>query len=87
MALKNTQKPITMAEYNKKMDKIIDTDLPVHEKLIELLNEARKYRIVEANKTKHISHKGKKAKKLKIYHDITCNCYDCRAGLSLRAKD
>lgn len=24
---------------------------------------------------------------IKIYHDITCNCYDCRAGLSLRAKD
>lgn len=25
--------------------------------------------------------------KLKIYHDITCNCYDCRAGTSLKAKE
>ena len=24
---------------------------------------------------------------IKIYHDITCNCYDCRKGKSLRAKD
>lgn len=26
-------------------------------------------------------------KKLKIYHDITCDCYDCRKKLSLKAKD
>lgn len=31
--------------------------------------------------------KGKRKKKLKVYHDITCDCYDCRAGLSLRAKN
>lgn len=23
----------------------------------------------------------------KIYHDVTCNCYDCRAGISLKGKD
>jgi len=23
----------------------------------------------------------------KIYHAITCNCYDCRKGISLKAKD
>jgi hypothetical protein len=28
-----------------------------------------------------------KAVKKKIYHDISCNCYDCRAGVSLKAKD
>ena len=34
--------------------------------------------------------KGKcgKCKKVKfLYHDITCNCYDCRVGISLKAKD
>ena len=25
--------------------------------------------------------------KIKIFHDISCNCYDCRKGLSLKAKD
>jgi len=29
----------------------------------------------------------KKSKKIKIYHDIRCTCYDCRAGISLKAKD
>ena len=51
MALKYTQKPITMAEYNKRMDKIIDNQLPVHEKLIALLEEAAKYKIVPQNRT------------------------------------
>jgi hypothetical protein len=23
----------------------------------------------------------------KIWHDISCNCYDCRKGISLKAKD
>ena len=36
------QKKITMEEYNKKMDKIIKQELPVHEALISLLNEASK---------------------------------------------
>ena len=31
--------------------------------------------------------RNKESKKLKIYHDLTCNCYDCREGKSLRAKD
>lgn len=26
-------------------------------------------------------------KKKKIYHDKTCDCYDCRKGISLKAKD
>ena len=25
--------------------------------------------------------------KKKIYHDISCNCYDCRNGVSCKAKD
>ena len=25
--------------------------------------------------------------KVKIYHDVSCNCYACRAGVSLKAKD
>lgn len=57
MALKNTQIPITMTEYNKKMEKIIDMGLPVHEALVALINEASKYTI-----TKHISQKGRKVK-------------------------
>jgi len=40
-----------MKEYSKIMNKIIDSDLPVHEKLTKLLNEASKYQIVDANKT------------------------------------
>jgi len=28
-----------------------------------------------------------KIRKVKIYHDITCNCYGCRVGTTLRAKD
>lgn len=87
MALKNTQIPITMKEYNNKMDKIIDMDLPVHEKLTALLNEASKYRVVDATITRKSSKRSRCKKKLKVYHDITCNCYDCRVGLSLRAKD
>lgn len=49
MALKYTQIPISMTEYNEKMAKIIATPRPVHETLTELLNEAAKYRIVETD--------------------------------------
>lgn len=28
-----------------------------------------------------------KKKKLIVYHDIRCTCYDCRKGISHRAKD
>ena len=38
-------KPITASRYNKKMDKIIALKLPVHETLIQLLEEASKYKI------------------------------------------
>lgn len=31
----------------------------------------------------HIVHKGVR----KIYHDISCSCYDCQAGKTLKAKD
>ena len=30
---------------------------------------------------------GLKLKKQKIYHDISCDCYDCRNNTSLKAKD
>ena len=50
MKNKNNQKSITIEEYNKRMDKILGSVLPVHEKLIELLNEASKYQIVQSGK-------------------------------------
>ena len=41
-------KKVTMSEYKKKMDKILNSSLddPVDEKLMKLLDEASKYKIV-----------------------------------------
>jgi hypothetical protein len=45
-------KPITIEEYNKKMDKILKRCKgDVAKTLVKLLNEASKYHIVDANKT------------------------------------
>jgi len=41
------QKEITIEEYNKRMNKIVKRDMPPHEALILMLNEASKYRIKE----------------------------------------
>lgn len=51
MALKNTQIPITMAKYEAIMGELItkNKDIPIHESVIKLLEEANKYRIVDAN--------------------------------------
>jgi len=46
---------ITFQEYNKKMDKIIDKKLPIHELLIAMLEEASKYTIIEKKHEKHTS--------------------------------
>lgn len=47
---KMKQKPITLKEYNKLMDKIIKLKLPVEETLIMMLEEAGKYKIKEGKK-------------------------------------
>jgi len=46
---------ITLQEYNKKMDKFIDKNLPVNDVLITMLEEASKYTIIEKKHEKHTS--------------------------------
>ena len=46
---------ITPEEYSKKMDKIIDKKLPIQELLNAMLEEARKYTIIEIKHEKHTS--------------------------------
>jgi hypothetical protein len=47
-------KEITLKEYKKKMNKIINLNLknPIDEAFMALLDEASKYRIVDVNKTR-----------------------------------
>ena len=44
------KKKITIEEYNKRMDKIINKNLPVHESLMALMDEASKYEIINIKK-------------------------------------
>ena len=47
------KKKITIEEYNKKMDKIIAKNLSVPETLMEMLEEASRYIIVESIKERN----------------------------------
>jgi hypothetical protein len=52
----------------------------------ELITQLGAYGLgVSCNLPVHIPKIRLKGKK--IWHDISCNCYDCRAGISLKAKD
>lgn len=31
--------------------------------------------------------KKREERRKKIFHDVSCDCYDCRLGISLKAKD
>ena len=35
----------------------------------------------------YVAQNDSKKEKIKTYHDISCNCYDCRDKISLKAKD
>ena len=48
------KKKITIEEYNKKMDKIIAKNLSVPETLMEMLEEASRYIIVESTKKRNV---------------------------------
>ncbi len=58
MTLKNTR-TITMKDYTKTMKKILNSCLPIEEKIQALCEEARKYRIVDT-KTRTRSERSKK---------------------------
>ena len=51
----------------------------------ELVSQLSKYGLGVAMDIPVSIPKTKKVKR--VWHDISCNCYDCRAGISLRAKD
>ena len=63
MAHKYTQKPITISEYNKKIDRVIKKykGEPIADSLIAMVEEASKWRIVgEVKKGKYDSKRRKK---------------------------
>ncbi|CAK0755028.1 hypothetical protein CCP1ISM_50025 [Azospirillaceae bacterium] len=45
MTPKNTRKPITMKDYTKQLNKILNSCLPIEDKIQALCDEASKWRI------------------------------------------
>jgi len=50
--MKNKTKPITMKDYTKKMNRILNSCLPIEDKIQALCDEARKYKIVKPKRGK-----------------------------------